>query len=97
MNESLILIALCALSTYALRLGGLLLADRLPGKGRTRRMLDALPASLLIAYVTPEIFNAGPKGMVAALATGLITMMTRNILLATFIGVAILIALRELI
>ncbi len=97
MNESLILIALCAVSTYALRLGGLLLADKLPGKGRTRRMLDALPASILISYVTPEIFKAGPKGMVAALATGIITLMTKNILLASFIGVIVLIILRELI
>lgn len=82
-------IAGAALVTYALRLGGLLLAGRLPGNGGFRRFMDALPGTILISLVAPNIVSAGILGGVAALATALCAWKTRNVLVAMVVGMVI--------
>jgi uncharacterized membrane protein len=82
-------IAGAALVTYALRLGGLLLAGRLPRNGGFRRLMDALPGTILISLVAPSIASAGILGGVAALATAFCAWKTRNILVAMVVGMVI--------
>lgn len=82
-------IAGAALATYSLRLGGLLLADRLPKNGGFRRFMETLPGTILLSLVAPGIFSAGVLGCGAALATALCAWKTKNLLLAMLVGMAI--------
>lgn len=85
-----------ALATYSLRLGGLLLAGRLPKNGGFKRFMEALPGTILLSLVAPGIFSAGMLGGVAALATALCAWKTRNVLLAMVVGMGIVAAGRAL-
>jgi uncharacterized membrane protein len=82
-------IAGAALVTYGLRLGGLLLAGRLPQNGGFRRFMDALPGTILLSLVAPGIASAGVLGGAAALATALCAWRTRNVLVAMVVGMGI--------
>ncbi len=86
-DNSLLLIILCAVVTYLLRLGGLLLAEKIPSEGRFKVFLNSLPGCLLIAYVAPEIIKAGMIGHLAALITILVTLKTKNILVSSLAGI----------
>ena len=82
-------IAGAALATYSLRLGGLLLAERLPKNGGFKRFMETLPGTILLSLVAPGIFSAGMLGGAAALATALCAWKTKNVLLAMIAGMAI--------
>ncbi len=88
-------IACAALVTYGLRLGGLVLAARLPRSGRLRRGMDALPGALLFALVIPSITHEGVWGIIAAALTVLVAIKTRNTILAMLVGMAIIFAQRQ--
>ena len=90
-------IAGAALATYALRLGGLLLAERLPNNGGFKQFMETLPGTILLALVAPGIFSTGVLGGVAALATALCAWRTRNILLAMIVGMGMVAAGRLLL
>jgi uncharacterized membrane protein len=85
-----------AAATYGLRLGGLLLSERLPQNGGFRRFMEALPGTILLSLVAPGILAAGSWGAVAAASTALCTWKTRNVFLSMIIGVAIVAAARRL-
>ena len=89
-------IAGAALATYSLRLGGLLLAERLPKNGGFKRFMETLPGTILLALVAPGIFSAGMLGGVAAMATALCAWKTKNLLLAMIVGMGIVAAGRLL-
>ena len=72
--------------TYALRLGGLLLADRLPKSGTARRFLDSLPGTLLVALTVPGALHAGLEGMLGLGACLLVYLRTKNLLLTMAAG-----------
>lgn len=76
--------------TYGLRLGGLLLADRLPRKGRFKSFMDALPGAILLSLVVPAALAEGLWGVVAIAATVGCAAKTRNLFVAMLIGVAII-------
>jgi len=86
-----------ALATYSLRLGGLLLAERLPKNGGFKRFMETLPGTILLALVAPGIFSAGILGGVAALATALCAWKTKNLLLSMIVGMSIVAAGRLLL
>ena len=85
----LVTIVLSALVTYALRVGGLLMADWLPQSGRFKRFMGALPGTILISLVAPGIAAAGIWGGVAAMVTAVCAWKTRNLFFAMAMGVAI--------
>ncbi len=78
-----------ALVTYILRLGGLLLAEKLPRTGAFNTFLEALPGTILIALVMPGIMAAGLWGWVAAALTALLDRKTGNTFVAMLVGVTI--------
>jgi uncharacterized membrane protein len=65
-----VLLAIAAMTavTYATRIGGMLLGDRLPRNGRVKQALDALPAAVLTAVIAPAA-TAGKAEMIASAAT----------------------------
>lgn len=85
-------IAGAAIVTYGLRLGGLLLAGKLPGNGGFRRFMEALPGTILLSLVAPGIVSAGPLGGFAAAATALCAWKTKNVLVAMLVGMVIVAA-----
>ncbi|NJB66654.1 putative membrane protein [Desulfobaculum xiamenense] len=82
-------IALCALVTYSLRAGGLLLAERLPQSGRIRKAMDALPGTIMVSLVAPSVFAAGAGGMAGAALTVLVAWRTGNVFVAMLAGMAV--------
>jgi len=89
-------IAGAAAATYSLRLGGLLLSDRLPKAGRFKKFMDALPGTILLSLVAPGILSAGIWGCVAAAVTALLTHKTGNVFVAMLAGIVIVATQRQL-
>lgn len=78
--------------TYALRIGGLLLAGKLPKTGWFKRFMDALPGTILLSLIVPAALAAGPIGWVATLCTGLCSLKTGNVFLSMVVGIVIVAA-----
>lgn len=89
MDPLVLAIAGVALGTYALRLGGLLLADRLPKEGAVAAGLERLPGIVLLALVVPAVAELGVLGAVAAGATGAVALLTKSPLLAMVVGAGV--------
>ncbi len=98
MSDTSVFLAICmaALVTYFLRVGGLLLADRLPNSGNFKRFMDALPGTILLSLVAPGILAAGTWGCVAALCTAFCAFRTGNLFLSMLIGMAIVAVQRQI-
>jgi len=94
--QLLLVMSLGALATYSLRAGGLLLASRLPRKGRLAAGMRALPGALMLSLVVPSIFHAGPAGMLAAGLTAAVAWRGGNTLLAMLLGMAVIFIARRL-
>ncbi len=82
-----IAIVAASVITYSFRLGGLLLADRLPHTGPLRYFLDALPGTILVSLVVPSALNAGWQGLIGVAACLGIYFRTKNLLLTMITGV----------
>ena len=78
-----------ALTTYAMRFGGLLLSERMPKSGGFKLFMQALPGTILVSLVLPGIFSAGPWGWIAAVATGFTAHRTGNLFISMGLGVVI--------
>jgi uncharacterized membrane protein len=87
--EVMLAIAVMTAVTVTMRLGGFFLMRYVPVTPRVRRMLDALPGSVIMAAVLPVVAEGG---LVAALAvlTGMAAMVVvRNDLAAVIVGVGV--------
>jgi uncharacterized membrane protein len=93
-NEALIAILLMAGATFVIRAGGLLLADRLPRTGFLAAWLRHIPGAVLAALIAPTILNGGPAEIIAALATGVAFVLSRNVFAAMAAGVVCVYLLR---
>ena len=95
--EAVIAILGMALVTIAVKASGLLLADRLPREGFAAAWLKHSPGAVLAALVAPALVTGSPAEVVAALATGGIFILTRNLFAAMATGVATVYLVRLLI
>jgi uncharacterized membrane protein len=89
-------IAAMALATSAMRAGGFWLMGRVTITPRLRRMLEALPGSVVVATVLPLIVREGPVAVLAIAAAGAVMLVRRNDLLAVLTGMAVATAWRAL-
>jgi branched chain amino acid efflux pump len=87
-------IAAMAVATYAMRAGGFLLMAQVPLTPRLRRMLDALPGSVVVAVVLPIVVREGPVAALAIGAAVVVMLARRNDLLAVVTGMAVAAAAR---
>lgn len=94
LENGLAAILAASIITYAFRLGGLLLADRLPRSGPLRTFLDALPGTILVSLVVPSAANAGWQGFLGVVACLAIYFKTKNLLLTMIGGVLMVYCLR---
>lgn len=94
---SLVTILAMALLTYLTRIGGVLLMSRIQLSGRLKAWVSALPGTILVALVAPTVLSTGFAEAGAALATVLVAIRTRNLLLAIVVGVGTVLTLRWIV
>jgi branched-subunit amino acid transport protein len=85
--EALIAILGMAAVTFAIRAGGLLLANRLPTTGFVASWMKHVPGAVLAALVAPAILAGGAAEAVAAAVTALVYLVSRNLFAAMLGGV----------
>ncbi len=88
-------IIIASLITYSFRLGGLLLADRLPETGPLRTFLDGLPGTILLSLVVPGAIHMGITGLLGLIACLLANWKTGNLLVTMAAGVGVVALLRH--
>lgn len=89
-NETLIVLTILgmALVTYMTRAGGLWLMSFITPSPRVEAWLSQIPGAVLISIIAPAIFLTSLAQTLAALATLLAAIYTKNILVAMIVGVA---------
>ncbi len=88
----MILVVACL--TFAIRLGGVLMGQRLPRQGAWARGLNALPGCLIAALVAVLLLGAGPQEWIAGALAGVTALVSRNLLATMFVGVLAIYLLR---
>ncbi len=81
--------------TYATRVGGIFLAERLVLSGRAKAALNAIPAAVLTAVIAPMALATGPAETIAAICAA-IAAVRLPLLAVVGIGVAAIVGLRQL-
>jgi uncharacterized membrane protein len=75
--------------SHLIRISGFWLMARVPLTPRIRRMLDALPGSVVAATVVPIVVKSGPAAALGIAAVLAIMALRRNEFLAVFVGVGV--------
>lgn len=85
----LLAMVVMAVMTWLIRAGGFWMMARVPLTPRVRRMLDALPGSIVAATVLPIVSKSGAAAVIAIAAAVLTMMLRGNALLAVACGMAV--------
>jgi uncharacterized membrane protein len=85
--DVMLAIAAMTVVTVSLRLGGYFLMSYVTVTPRVRRMLDALPGSVIAAAVLPVALQGGPVAIVAVLLAMLAMYLARSDIVAVIVGV----------
>jgi len=95
--EPLVIVALLVMAgaTLLMRAGGFWVMGRVPLTPRVRRMLEALPGSIVAAIVLPVVAKIGPAAALAVAAAAAVMVLRRNEFLAVAAGVAVAILARS--
>ena len=88
-NDVMIAFAVMTAVTMASRLGGYWLMGYVNVTPRVRRMLDALPGSVIVAAALPVAVNGGAVVMFAIAAAMAVTIIKRNDFVAVLTGMAV--------
>lgn len=96
-SDALLAILGMAIAAYATRAGGLWLMGFVKLSPRVEAWLRALPGAVMVALVAPEVVSGGIAAAVAALATVLVAIRSKNLLLAMVVGVGMVWLLRHFI
>lgn len=75
--------------TVASRLGGFWLMGYVNVTPRVRRMLDALPGSIIVAAALPMVATGDPVVILAIVAAIVVTVVRRNEFLAVITGMTV--------
>ena len=87
-----------AAGTFSIRIGGALLARRIPTHGPWARATRALPGCLIVSLVAMSLVAGDYRGWIAGLAAALVALValaTRSLPLAMAAGIAAIWALRH--
>ncbi len=95
-NETLTLLTILgmALVTYATRAGGFWLMGLVTPSPRVEAWLKQIPGAVLVALIAPTVLASSIAETLAALATLLVAIRTKNVLIAMLVGVATVAFLR---
>ncbi|MCW3475462.1 AzlD family protein [Limobrevibacterium gyesilva] len=95
MAESWLVIAALTVGTYAIRLSGVLLGQRIPRNGAWARALNALPGCLIVSLVSVSILSGGPEEWGAGIVAAAVAVLSRNLPLTMASGIASIWLLRH--
>lgn len=95
-SDVMLAFAVMTAVTVASRLGGYWLMGYVSVTPRIRRMLDALPGSIIVAAALPVAVNGGPVVIFAILAAMAVTIIRRNDFIAVIVGMAVAAGARAL-
>ena len=97
MADPLLLIGLCALLTFATRVGGYLVLSRFTSvPPRVEAALDAVPAAVMTTLVVPAAITGGWQEL-AALAVAAVVALRVGLMPAVFASLGLAILLRNLL
>jgi branched chain amino acid efflux pump len=98
-NETLTLLTIMgmALVTYATRAGGFWLMGLVTPSPRVEAWLKQIPGAVLVALIAPTILASSIAETLAAVATVLVAIRTKNVLIAMLVGVATVALLRLIV
>jgi uncharacterized membrane protein len=91
-----IVILAMAVVTYPMRAGGFWLMGHVPLTPRLRRILEALPGTVVVATVLPILFREGLAAGAAIAAALAVTLIRRNDFVALMAGVGAAVAVRAM-
>jgi uncharacterized membrane protein len=94
--DTMLAIAIMGAITIFLRLGGFFLMSYVPVTPRVRRMLDALPGSVIASAVVPVALQGGIVATSAVLIAMLAMYLSRSDIVAIFSGVGAAALLRAI-
>jgi uncharacterized membrane protein len=89
-------LAVMAATTVLCRAGGFFLMRYVTITPRVRRMMDALPGSIIVAAALPVVVNSGVVAMFAIGAAVAVTIVRRNDFLTVITGMSVAAAARWL-
>ena len=95
-NDTLALITILgmALVTYATRAGGFWLMGLVTPSPRIEAWLRQIPGAVLVAIIAPTVLASSLAETLAALASALVALRTKNVLVAMVVGVGTVWVLR---
>ena len=98
-NEILTILTILgmALVTYATRAGGFWLMGLVTPSPRVETWLKQIPGAVLVALIAPTILASSIAETLAAIATVLVAIRTKNVLIAMLVGVATVALLRLIV
>lgn len=88
-------VAVLAVGTFAIRLTGALVGQRIPEDGAWARGLRALPGCLIVALVSVSLLSGGPREWGAGAVAAAVAIATRNLPLTMASGIAAVLLLRH--
>lgn len=88
-SDVMLAFAVMTAVTVASRLGGFWLMSYVDVTPRVRRMLDALPGSIIVAAALPVAVNGGPVVMFALAAAMAVSIIRRNDFIAVITGMTV--------
>ena len=86
-TRALITILGMALVTYATRAGGFWLMGLVTPSPRIEAWLRQIPGAVLVAIIAPTVLASSLAETLAALASALVALRTKNVLVAMVVGV----------
>jgi len=95
-SGALLAIIAMALVTYPMRAGGYWLMGHVPLTSRLRRILEALPGTVVVATVLPLLFREGIAAAAAIAVALVVTFIRRNDFIALVAGVGAAAAVRAM-
>ena len=98
-SETLTLITILgmALVTYVTRAGGFWLMGLVTPSPRIEAWLKQIPGAVLVAIIAPSVLASSLAETLAAVATMLVAIRTKNVLIAMLIGVTTVALLRLIV
>lgn len=90
-----LMIAGLAIGTFAIRMTGAVVGQRLPTEGPWARALNALPGCLILSLIVTTLARGGPLEWIAASVALATALVTRNLPVTMIAGVGAIYVLRN--
>jgi uncharacterized membrane protein len=95
MTETWAVILALMVGTFAIRVSGIAIGQRIPENGAWARALRALPGCLIVSLVSVSILSGGPREWASGMIAAAVAVATRNLPITMVSGIAAIWLLRH--